>query len=82
MQLLGRRGASHPSVFHGLLMASVMRPELFINWWQAQSATYLVRPNERTLPARDGGAQDAGLPAGARSPWGAVCACAPRGQVD
>ena len=27
----------------------MIRPKLYAGWWLAQSAAYLIRPNERTL---------------------------------
>ena len=56
----------------------MIRPELYYYWWRAQSATYLVRPNERTL--REIEARKALVYPQGRVPSGAVSVHARRGD--
>lgn len=71
-------GRAIPAAFHGLLEASVIRPELYYYWWRAQSATYLVRPNERTL--REMEARKAQVYPAMRVPAGALSVHVRRGD--
>ena len=56
----------------------MIRPELHYYWWRAQSAAYLVRPNERTL--REMGARKASFYARGRVPPGALSMHVRRGD--